>query len=170
VVTAGIAAVLAPVAAKPASPVRCENSSERVVAPIIPATAAPWPGRRLPWFVADTDYRSEAVNSRHAAAGTLSVTPSLLMVIRTKTRLGSDTTIHDATLFGCVIFGCIRSCQQRPIRQRMNRLTAHAAGSGLARVPFLLIPTSRDAGPNVRYDGQRETTDTQPEPRRPAVI
>lgn len=35
---------------------------ERLVTPIIPPPLT-WPGKeRLPWFIAETDYRSEAVN------------------------------------------------------------------------------------------------------------
>jgi hypothetical protein len=45
------------------------------------AEHGPW----LPLFVAETNYRNEAVNSRQATAGTLSVTPSRLVVSRTKT-------------------------------------------------------------------------------------
>jgi hypothetical protein len=78
-VTAGIAVVPAPVESKPTAPLGVRIPPERVVAPIIPDTAGPGPARRLPWFAAESDYRSEAVNSRHAASGTL-----------------------DATIFGCI--------------------------------------------------------------------
>ena len=38
---------------------------------------------QFPYLVAEPNYRSEAANSRRAAAGTLSVTPSRLAVSRT---------------------------------------------------------------------------------------